>query len=128
MGDAMGLHVAQHRDRKHAGRPVDAEWRFELAVQAVRRRRTRLLADHRLAALGVGNQHGLAKPGLDRGRRVADVKHERASADRRAVDPGRRDAEVMRNLLRRLDRGSDAVNIGQFQPGIGQGVQRRVRM
>src|SRR5882672_7196184 len=65
MGDAVGLHVAQHRDRKHAGRPVDAEWRFELAVQAVRRRRTRLLADHRLAALGVGNQHGLAKPGLD---------------------------------------------------------------
>ena len=126
MGDAMGPHVAQHRDRKHARRPVHAVGRLELAVQAVRRRRARQLADHRLAAFGVRNQHGLAETCLDRGGGMADMEHERTAADRGAVDPGRRDAEIMRDLLRRFDRGGDAVDIGQFQAGIGNGVERRV--
>ena len=128
MGDAVGLHVAQHRDRKHAGRAVDAERRLELAVEAVRRRRARQFADHRLAAFGMGDQHGLAEAGLDRRRGVADMQHERAAADRGAVDPGRRDAEVMGDLLRRFHRGGDAVDVGEFQPGIGDGVERRIRM
>ena len=32
VGDAVGLHVAQHRDREHARRAEDAERRLELAV------------------------------------------------------------------------------------------------
>ena len=34
----------------------------------------------------------------------------------------------MRDLLRRFDRGGKAVDIGQFQSGIGDGVQRRIRV
>ena len=34
----------------------------------------------------------------------------------------------MRDLLRRFDRGGEAVDVGQFQPGIGDRVQRRVRV
>ena len=128
MGDAVRLHVAQHRDREHAGRPVDAERRFELAVEAVRGRRARQFADHRLAALGMGDQHGLAEAGLDRRGGMADMQHERAAADRSAVDPGRLDAEIMGDLLRRFDGGGDAVDVGQLQSGIGDGVERRIRV
>ena len=128
MGDAVGLHVAKHRNRKHAGWPENTERRLELAVQAVRRRRARLLADHRLAAFGVGDQYRLAQPGLDRRRGMTDVKHERAATNRRSVDPCRRDAEIMCDLLRSFDRGRDTVDIGQFQAGIGDGVQRRIRV
>jgi hypothetical protein len=59
---------------------------------------------------------------------MADVQHERASADRRAVDPGRRDAEVVRDLLRAFDRGGKAIDVRQFQPGIRDHVQRRIRV
>src|SRR5581483_11140017 len=104
MGDAVGLHEPQHGNREHAGRPVDAERRLELSVQTVRRRRARLLADHRLAALGVRDQHGLAESRLDRGCGMTDMQHEGAAADRSAVDPGRRDAEIVGDLLRRLHR------------------------
>jgi len=45
-----------------------------------------------------------------------------------AVDPGRRDAEIMADLLRGLDRGGKAVDVGEFQSGIRDRVQRRVRM
>src|ERR1700686_5372542 len=34
----------------------------------------------------------------------------------------------MRDLLRGLDRGSKTVDVGMFQPGVGDGVQRRVRV
>ncbi len=34
----------------------------------------------------------------------------------------------MRDLLRRLDRGGKAVDIGQFQAGVGDRVQRGVGM
>ena len=74
------------------------------------------------------DQHGLAQAGLDRGGGMADMQHERAAADGGAVDPGRRDAEIMRDLLRRLDRGGEAVDVGQFQAGIGNGVECGVRM
>src|ERR1700704_6414587 len=56
------------------------------------------------------------------------MQHERAAADRGAVDPGRGDAEIMRDLLRRLDRGGKTVDVGQLQSGIGDGVERSVRM
>ena len=128
MGDAVRLHVAQHRNRKHAGRPVDAERRLELAVEAVRRRRARQFADHRLAALGMGDQHGLAEAGLDRRGGMADMQHERAAADRSAVDPGRLDAEIMGDLLRRFDRGGDAIDVGELQSGVCDGVERRIGM
>ena len=85
-------------------------------------------SDHRLAALGMRDQHGLAQPGLDRGRSMANVQHERAAADGGAVDPGRGDAEVMGDLLRGFHRGGDAVDVGQFQPGIRDGIERRIRM
>ena len=126
MSDAVGFHVAQHGDREHAGRAVDAVGRFKLAVEAVRRRRARQFADHRLAAFGVGNQHGFAEAGLDRSSGMADVQHERAAADGGAVNPGRCDAEVMGDLLRGFHGGRDAVDIGQFQSGIGDGVERRI--
>ncbi len=128
MGDAVGLHVAQHRNRKHAGRRRDAVRQLELSVQAVGADHARGAADIRLAAFGMRDQHGLAQSGFDRGRGMADMQHEGAAADRGAVDPGRRDAEIMADLLRRLDRGGKAVDVGQFQSGIGDGVQRRVRM
>ena len=34
----------------------------------------------------------------------------------------------MRDLLRGFDRGGEAVNVGQFQSGVGDGVERRVRV
>ena len=34
----------------------------------------------------------------------------------------------MCDLLRSFDRGRDTVDIGQFQAGIGDGVQRRIRV
>ena len=126
VGDAVGLHEPQHRDRELARRPVDAVGRFELALQAVGGNRARQFADHRLAALGVGDQHGLAEAGLDRRGGVADVQHERAAADGGAVDPGRRDAEIVGDLLRRLHRGGDAVDVRQLQPGVGDRVERGV--
>ena len=128
MRDAVGLHEAQHGDREHAGRPVDAERRLELALQAVGRDRARRLADHRLAALGMGDQHGLAQAGLDRCGGMADVQHEGAAADRGAVHPGRRDAEVMGDLLRGFHGSGDAVDVGQFQPGVRNRVQRGIRV
>ena len=76
----------------------------------------------------MGDQHGLAQAGLDRRRGMADVQHERAAADRGAVDPGRLDAEIVADLLRRFDRGGEAVDVGELQPGIGDGVERRIRV
>ena len=59
---------------------------------------------------------------------MADMQHERAAADRGAVDPGRLDAEIVADLLRRFDRGGEAVDVGQLQSGIGDGIQRRIRV
>ena len=57
---------------------------------------------------------------------MADVQHERAAADRGAVDPGRGDAEIGGDLGRALAGGGDAVDVRGFEPGVGQGVQGRV--
>src|SRR6185437_8794266 len=103
-----------------------AERLLELTVEAARRHRTRGLADARAAALAMRDEDGLGEPGLDRRRRVANMDHERAAADRGAVDPARRDAEIMRDLLRRLDGGGHAVDVLGLQPGILHRVQRRV--
>jgi hypothetical protein len=62
----------------------------------------------------MGDQHRLAEAGLDRRRGVADMQHERAAADRGTVDPGRRDPEIMRDLLWCFDRGSKTIDVGQF--------------
>ena len=74
----------------------------------------------------MGDQHGLAEPGFDGRGGMADMQHERAAADGGAVDPGRRDAEVMRDLLRGLDRGGDTVDVGEFQTGVRDGIERRI--
>ena len=70
----------------------------------------------------------LQRPGFDRCRRMADMQHEGAAADRGAVDPCRLDAEIMADLLRGLDRGGEAIDVGEFQAGIRNRIQRRVRV
>src|SRR5204863_3209123 len=42
--------------------------------------------------------------------------------------PGRPDAEIVADLLRRFDRGGEAVDVRQLQSGIGDGIERRVRV
>ena len=84
--------------------------------------------DARLAALAVGDEHGLAQALVDRRRGVAHVDHEGAAADGGAVDPGRRDAEIVRDRGRRLAGGGDAVDVGRLQAGVRQGVEGGVGM
>ena len=128
LGDAVRLQVAQHGDREHAGRTGDAVRHFELAVEAIGADRTGRAADVRLAAFGVGDQHRLAEARFDRRRRVADVDHERAAADRGVVHPCRLDAEVMTDLLRRFDRGGKSVDVLDGEARIRNRVQRCVRV
>src|SRR3954452_19963153 len=59
---------------------------------------------------------------------MADVQHEGAAADRGAVHPGRLDAEIVADLLRRFDGGGETIDVGQLQPGIGNGIERRIRV
>jgi len=72
------------------------------------------------------DQHRLAQARGDRRGGVADMNHKRTAADRGAVDPFRRQAEIMRDRDRRLAGGRDAVDIGGFEPGICHRVERRV--
>src|SRR6516225_9035930 len=65
---------------------------------------------------------------VDRGRGVAHMDHERTAADRGAVDPGRRDAEVVGNGGRRLAGGGDAVDIRGLQAGVFEGIEGGVRV
>jgi hypothetical protein len=44
------------------------------------------------------------------------MDHERAAADRCAVDPFRRQAEIMRNRHRGLAGGCSAVDVGGLEP------------
>ena len=77
----------------------------------------------------MGDQDRLGQPGFDRRRRVADMDHEAAPADSGAVDPGRRDAQVVRELHRGLLRGTgDTVDVRRLQAAIGHGVQRGIGM
>src|SRR6185312_15514517 len=78
--------------------------------------------------LSVRDQHGLAETGLDGRCCMADMQHEGAAADRRAVDPCGLDAEIVADLLWRLDRGGKAVNVGELQSGICNRIQRRIRV
>ena len=110
------------------GGPIDAEGRLELAGEAGRIGRARRGPDARLAALAMGDEHGLAQALVDGRRGVAHVDHERAAADGRAVDPGRRDAEIVRDRGRRLAGGGDAVDVRRLQAGILHGVEGGVGM
>jgi hypothetical protein len=56
------------------------------------------------------------------------MDHERAAADRGAVDPFRGEAQVMRDRHRRLAGGRDPVDVGWFEPGIGHRIERGVRV
>jgi hypothetical protein len=74
------------------------------------------------------DQYRLAETQANRRGGVAHMDHERAAADRGAVDPFRGEAEIMRDRHRRLPGGCDAVDVGWFEPGIGHRVERGVDM
>ncbi len=76
VGGAVGLGVAQPRDREQRRRPHRTVRALELAARAGRRQRTRRHAGAALAALAVGDQHGRGVTRRDRRRGVADVDHE----------------------------------------------------
>ena len=128
MAEAIGLHVAQHGDRKQSRRPHRPIGLLELTGEAGRRRDIAGAPDAGAAALAMGDQHRLAQPGGDRRGGVADMDHKRAAADRGAVDPFRGQPEIVRDRDRRLAGGRDAVDVLGFEPGIGHRVQRRVGM
>ena len=91
-----------------------------------RHRARRNAADAGPPAFAMRDQDGLRQTGLDRRRGMAHMDHERAPADGRAVHPGGRNAEIVRDLHRRLAGGGDAVDVLRPQPGIRHRVQRRV--
>src|SRR5712691_11276710 len=76
----------------------------------------------------MGDQHALAQPAFERRGGRADMDHERAAADRGAIDPFGRDAEVMRDCGRGLAGGRDPVDVGGLEPAILQRVERGVGM
>ena len=127
--DAVGLHVAQHGDGKERGRTHRAEGRFELAIQRLRLGRARRAVDARLAALAMRDEDGLRIARMDGGRGMADMQHEGTAADTGAVHPFRRDAEVVRDLLRHhRAHAGHAVDVGGLQPRIRHRVQRGIRV
>ena len=76
----------------------------------------------------MGDQYRLAEARFDCRGGVADMDHERTAADRGAVDPFRRQAEIVRDRHRRLAGGSDTVDVGGFEAGIGHRVECGVGM
>ena len=74
----------------------------------------------------MGDQHRVAEAGGDRGGGMPGVDHERAAADRGAVDPFRGEPEIVRDRGRGLAGGGDAVDVRRLEPGIGHRVQRGV--
>jgi hypothetical protein len=60
------------------------------------------------------DQHRLAQPRGDRRGGVAHKNHERAAADRGAVDPFGGQAEIMRDRHRRLAGSRNAVDVGAY--------------
>jgi hypothetical protein len=95
--ETIGLHVAQYRDREQSRRPHRPIGLLELAGEASRRDHVAGASDARAAALAMRDQHRLAEARGDRRGGVADMDHERAAADRGAVDPFRGQAQVMRH-------------------------------
>src|SRR5215831_3853301 len=81
-----GLHVAQCRDRKQSRRPHWPVGLLELPGEVRRRGDIAGAPDAGAAAFAMRDQHRLAQARLDRCGGVADMDHERAAADRSAVD------------------------------------------
>ena len=123
---AIGLHVAQDRDREQSRRPHRPIGLLELAGEARRRHDIAGAPDPGAAAFAMGDQHRLAQPRGYRRGGVADMDHERAAADRGAVDPFRGETQIVRHRHRRLVGGRDAVDVDGFEAGIGHRVERRV--
>ena len=110
---AIGLHVTQHRDREQSRRPQRSTPTLTLprlrgregrglTRKARRRHDIAGAPDAGAAALAMGNQYRLAEARGDRRGGVADMDHERAAADRGAVErtlPARMQDSV--TLLRR---------------------------
>ena len=92
---AIGFHVAQYRDRKQSRR---SHWPIGLLELAGEARGCDDIAgapDAGAAALAMCDQHRLAEARGDRRGGVADMDHERAAADRGAVDPFRLDGMIV---------------------------------
>jgi hypothetical protein len=87
--ETIGLHVAQHGDREQSRRPHWAIGLFELAGEARGHHDIAGTSDAGAAALAMGDQHRLAEARSDHSGGMADMDHERAAADRGAVDPFR---------------------------------------
>ena len=68
----------------------------------------------------------VAVAGHDRGDRVADVNHERATADGSPVDVARLDAEVLGDLVGDRAGAEQAINIGQRHAGVVERVLGRL--
>src|SRR5216683_6952214 len=100
--EPVGLHVAQHGNHEQSRRPQGAIGLLELAGEAGRRHDVAGAPDARATALAMGVQYVSHSPEAIRRGGVADMDHERAAADRGAVDPFRGDAEIMRDGHRRL--------------------------
>jgi hypothetical protein len=83
---AIGLHVAQYRDREQSRWPQRPIGLLELAGETGRRDDIAGAPDAGAAALAMGDQHRLAQPRSDRRGGVPDMDHERAAANRGAVD------------------------------------------
>ena len=87
---AVLMHVARGRERIGRGRQERLERglvRIDLALRG-------LLAPDAALGRAVGDHRDIAQPGLDRGRRLRDVKLERRAAGHRGADEFRRDAEI----------------------------------
>jgi hypothetical protein len=67
------------------------------------------------AALAMRDQDRLAEARGDRRGGVADMDHERAAADRGAVDPFRREAQIVCHRHRGLAGGRDPVDVGTLR-------------
>jgi hypothetical protein len=83
---AIGLHIAQDRNREQSRRPHRAIGLLELAGKDRGGRDIAGAPDPGAATLAMGDQHRLAEPRGDRRGGVADMDHEPAAADRGAVD------------------------------------------
>jgi hypothetical protein len=109
----LGLQVAQDRDREQSRRPHRAIGLLELAGEARGGDDIAGAADAAAAAFAMRDQRRIAPPRGDRRGGMAHMDHQRAAAARGAVDPFRREAQVIRNRHRRLAGGRDPVDTRQ---------------
>ena len=122
------LHVAQHADGEHGGWTHAAVGPFELGRQRCAPAAPAAPADAGASALAVGDQDGVRVAGLDGGRRVTDVQHERTAADGTAVHPPRRDAEIVGDGDWRFAGGCDPVDVLGLQPRVCERVEGGIGM